>query len=255
MKKLSVLLVSLLFLAVTVSADFNLIVSGGYEMLSMQAFNENISDLSETRDIIFTDSTADLVSHAVYGTLDIMIPVFPFLSVGPRLGYTYGLQGKIDSRTNNDNNIVTVFDSSMIPLELGANINLQLPGSTLSLIAGGYAGYGLAFMNIKQTNTFLGYSDSGAVSYMGGGLMFDITGAVNFKVSKSMDFGFNIAYRIAQLTDFAATADSTDSGIIAVNKNEKLGTLSGLNTLSSGSSAATLDFSGVMVGLDLNMAF
>jgi hypothetical protein len=81
--------------------------------------------------------------------LNVDIVLARFLTVGARTGYLYCMPASATYNYLLYKQQTTV-NGSLIPIEGGVNVNIELPVAPVSLTAGIYGGYGFAFASYKK---------------------------------------------------------------------------------------------------------
>jgi hypothetical protein len=137
---------------------------------------------------------------------DLDLAILPYVMLGARAGYLYSMPG------SNDNNYIiysqkTTLDSSLIPIEVGGCINLDIPSFPASIMAGIYGGYGIATASYQNEVNALGQTTTYTDPYMGGGFVGEILARVSIKMSSALSFNINGGYRTADIAQMKQTTD------------------------------------------------
>ena len=181
---------------------------------------------------------------AGYANLDLAL--LPILLVGVRGGYMYCMPAAADylfgAFKETDN-------ASLVPLEVGVSVNLELPSMPVSVMAGVYGGYGLANASYKIDNTVLAQTYTQA--YSGQSVIGEILAAFNFKLSPGMSLNINGGYRVAKIAKMTLNEDVNYTILgIPVSAGKK-----GDVSKDSNGNNMEYDFSGLNIGAGISMGF
>ncbi len=204
MKKLLIVLALVTAFAIPSFADFfNINLSGGYTTLTMAKANTFIQS---TADSFVLNPSATKLGNGFYGALDLNFAILPVLMFGPRVEYIYAPEAKASGTGSEtlpvlgtvSGTITDTFGASLIPIMLGISYKLSLPGLPLSLKAGVYGGYGLAYAYQNINMSVTGVTIPGVdIPFTGSGFVGEALLSVDFSVAPFTSFGLNFGYRTA----------------------------------------------------------
>ena len=141
------------------------------------------------------------------------------------------------------------FDAMLIPIELGATINIGIPMSPLSGTIGAYAGYGMAFGRAEMTMPLVFGDESISIPYDGGAFMADLAAALEFNIMPMINLSLNAGYRYALVENVNVTTEVknplTDEVIISADEQ--------LENFEQGK--MKVNFTGFLIGAGLNIRF
>lgn len=186
---------------------------------------------------------------AAMGYFEIVLT--PFLLLGVRSGYIYCLPG-VAAYNYILFNQTTTINASLIPIEAGVSVNIDLPEAPISLKVGVFAGYGLAFGSIKNDISALGQTATFTQPYNGGSYIGEATASVSYNFSPVLALSINGGYRLANIPQMLQSEDVSYNGIpgITVPIGAKGDVLK-----DSDNKDMAFNFSGFNIGLGLNFGF
>lgn len=193
------------------------------------------------------------------GTLDIGIAVYPFLFLGSRISYLYGMPASYKWNADAMDpdptlKTETIMDASLIPVELGATLRFGIPFTTIAISTGAFAGVCFARVteNIDATNS-LNKPASYVKSFDGFGFSAEWTVAAELKLMKGVDFSVSGGYRMA--------------GVVNVKQSENAYYTfnNGTTVIADGSKGdvmeddtgtdVSFDYSGMRIGAGISLGF
>ncbi|MCX8094205.1 MAG: hypothetical protein N3E50_08595, partial [Candidatus Goldbacteria bacterium] len=250
--------VFLSFICASSFAVVNIGISGGYASVAMTEVNKTLEDLSNNMQLIGLSPSLTKLGHGLYANLDLNFGVIPFLNFGLRTGILYCLQGKISLTGNlsvlnpalGTGTISRTYDSLLIPVMGGLGLSVGLPGMPFSINASAYAGYGFSIVSEG------GKISSGSINipfnpiYNGGGFVMDAGIGFGFSLLPFISATLNIAYKLAKIPEVKATSDvglGAPLNVIIIHKDEVL--------KGSNGKALPIDYSGINIGLGINIGF
>ncbi|MEI7543014.1 MAG: hypothetical protein WCJ94_07170 [bacterium] len=189
---------------------------------------------------------------SVFANFDLDIGLTDVLTFGPRSGVQYVFPVElntdiVDSLTNTK----ITYSAFLIPIMLGANVNLKIPITAVQLTIGGFAGYGIAFVNNKVVSAsgFVAPYDVKSYNsvYQGGGLMYEASGAFEIFLANFFTISINLGYRVAKFSNLRTTNKVEIAGHTIVSQDQLLTDATG--------QTRTVDFSGFNGGIGLNLRF
>ena len=214
---------------------WNFEAGAGYAYVSMGKVNDSLQDLKNV------DPTSSLtkISGGLDANINFMYQSLDFLKIGPRVGFTMATKGSV-TEAGDEYSYVPM----LIPLEIGATINIALKDMPFGIVLSGFGGYGMALVNNTRT------ADLGASSitpvYYGGAPVFDFMGGIYITPLALFEINANIGYKIANIPELKNTK-AVKSGILEAAKDEQLHDLS--------NKAMPVDFSGINFKLGVSFKF
>jgi hypothetical protein len=191
------------------------------------------------------------------GVLDLGIAVYPFLLVGPRVGYLYSLPASYKWNAKGTDPDPTLkkeiqMDATMIPLELGARLRFGIPGTTVAASTGAYAGVCFAHVanNVDASNS-MNKPASYIQAFDGLGFSAEWTVSAEIKLMKGVDFNINGGYRMAGVVNVKQSENAYFSfynGTTIVKEGYK----GDLMQDATGTSVA-FDYSGLNIGVGISL--
>jgi hypothetical protein len=208
-------------------------------------------DMDEVNNELTKGGSVTSADNGLVAMLDLKIGISPFLMVGARTGYLY-CQPASASYNYVLYNQKTTVNSSLIPVEGGLSANIQIPGSSISLSAGVYGGYGFAFSFYKKEIGALGQNANFTQPFTGGGFVGELITAVNFKLVPALSINVNSGYRLANISQMEQYEDVNYIGItgISIPVGKKGDILK-----NSDNKDLAFDFSGFSIGAGVNIDF
>lgn len=248
MKKLMLFATVFALLASVISAEVFVTGHGGYSMLTLEDAKKEHKDTVLMMDSLFTSATKDHVEPggAIFGKLDIMVPVLPFINLGPRFGIISALQSRI-RYSDPSTELKHTIDGFAVPLMLGGNVSIPL-GSNVSLNAFAFGGYAFGMLKestyAKMLNTVV---SNYAINYSSGALALDFSGGLDIKLTNFLKAGFNIGYRVCKFEEMKATEQVKYNNAVIIEKDALFDKASG--------DALPVDMSGLDIGAGLTIIF
>lgn len=249
MKKLLVLLALVVLCATPSYALLHVGVSGGYAYANMDQLNNAMEEAKKDAEAQGGTASVQKFGNSIFVNGDIGIGIIPFLHIGPRVGMQYVFP--VESTTDIAGILkeTTKISSMLVPLELGVTLNLGIPLSPISITAGGYAGYGLAY-GLQETTTTDILNVLPEVSYKipynGGGFMADVAAAIEFNIAPFINLSINAGYRYALIENLNVTSKVEVPGYFTIDAGEELASAGG---------KMKVNFSGILAGAGLNIRF
>ncbi len=259
MKKLIVLTATLALFAMPSFALLHIGISGGYAYSNMDQLNNAWEEAKSDAQARNGDVSLQKFGNSVFVNGDIGIGIFPLLHIGPRVGlqYVFPVTNEVSWGVAGTDffSIKETFSSMLVPLELGATLNLGIPFTPVSVTTGGYAGYGMAF-GVKEVNykTDNGtpYELNYTLPYDGGGFMADLSAAVEWNIFPLVNLSINAGYRYALIEHVNVTKEIRDpiTGDVLISADDQLSILP-----KSSEEKLKVNFSGFLVGAGINIRF
>lgn len=224
----------------------------GYTYSSMAELNrswEKVKYDSEHNSISPTAASLSQYGSGIGLNLDLTLG--EFIESGFRLGFQYVFPAKYTGLKEVVPGlfipIETSTDALLIPIMFGVGVNLDLG---LPFILTGYAFGGWAVSYAFENTRYAG-SVPYLTTYSGGGLIGELTAAIEFKALEFLTFSVNTGYRWAKISGMKAiqgiNVDIPGYGNIKIDSSDPLATASGKEL--------AVDFSGISVGLGVNIRF
>ena len=177
---------------------FRITLGVDYTTVGMKQANDSMND----------DYNIKLFGSGILTTLDLGIAIYPFLMAGPKVGYLYCFAAGSEHNYPGPINTKTEMNAALVPIEAGAILRFELPGTSVAVSAGAYAGAGLAFIsnNVDVTN---GASQKASYVQRFDGLGFtgELTAALEIKLIKGVDLNINGGYRLAYVQNVKQSED------------------------------------------------
>ncbi len=191
------------------------------------------------------------LNSGIGGMLDLDMALAPFLLVGARAGFLYFPSARTSYNYVLYNQKTTI-NTSLIPLEAGLIVKLELPATPISIMAGVYVGYGFAFASFKNDIDAIGQTATFTQPFNGGGFIGELPAEVNFKLSSVVSLNIIAGYRYAKIAKMLQSEDVRYNGIPGISipvgaKNDIL--------KDSDNNNLAFDFSGVNIGAGLSLSF
>ncbi len=262
MKKFLVVVALLSFFTVSVFAVVNIGVSGGYASVAMTEVNKKLDDRADSVKTLGLTPSLTKLGHGLYANLDLSLGVIPFVNFGVRTGILYCFQGKISIEGNlssipwfplppslGTGTLSYTYDALLIPVMGGLGLSVGIPGIPFSINAGVYAGYGFSIVseggNIK-TDILIPFNPV----YNGGGFVMDAGIGFSFSMLPFISATLNVAYKLAKIPEVKATSDVGLGAPLNMTIVKKDDVLKG-----SDGKALPIDYSGINVGVGINIGF
>jgi len=240
MKKFMILGLLACVCASTAFASDNLLrigVNVDYTMVDMTQVNAQLN----------TGSSVSTMGSGISGMFDLDMSFLPFIMIGARTGYLYCAPGSLNYTTL----YKSTLNASLIPLEVGIGVNVKLPATPVSLMAGIYGGYGFAFASYKNDVSALGQSTSLTMPYNGNGGIGEVLAAVYFEMNSGVSFKINAGYRVAKISQMVQSQDVSGSVSVVTFPAGKKGDV----LKDSNNNSMAFDFSGLNIGVGLSHSF
>lgn len=208
-------------------------------------------NMKQANDAMRDDYNVTNLGAGFIGTFDLGIAVYPFLMLGPRVGYLYCFPA-VSELVLPGLNTNTSMDVSLIPVEAGATLRFGLPGTAISLSAGAFGGIGFAHVinNVDVTNV-----GSQTASYVqpfdGIGFCGEINAAVEIKIVKNVDFNVNAGYRLANIIN-VKQSENVDYSLNSVIHTVGI---KGETMKDASNTDVPFDFSGINIGIGISLGF
>lgn len=190
-------------------------------------------------------------SSGFSGMLNVDVVLIPFLMVGARAGVVYCQPGSAK-----DDYIIykqtKTIEALLIPLEAGITANLEIPSTSITLMAGVYGGYGVAISSVKNDLTLLGQTATFTQPYDGGNFIAEAIASVNIKILTALSINVNGGYRMAKIAQMKQSADVNYTEIpgLTIPVGAKGDVLQ-----DSDSKDLAYDYSGLSIGVGVSLGF
>jgi hypothetical protein len=252
MRKIMLLIPFLLALSAPSFAIFHLGLDAGYSYSSMADLNrswEKAKYDSENNTTTPTAASLSKYGNAVFANIDLSFG--DSISFGPRVGIQYVFPAKYSGLKEVVPGLFIPIDTStdalLIPIMMGVSVGMN-PKLPFIITGSAYCGWGIgyAFENTK-------YAGIGPymTAYNGGGFMADLSASMEFKLLEFLSLSLNTGYRWASITGMkvvkGVNVNVPGYGQVNINTDNPL-------TSASGQELA-VDFSGINVGLGVNLGF
>ncbi len=249
MKKVLVFAAVFALLASALSAEVFVTGHAGYSALALDDAKSEYKLGLDYLEALFPSSATKNNSEpdgALFAKLDIMVPVLPFVNLGPRLGVISAMQSRLNY-TYSTNESKSTIDAIAVPVMLGANISIPL-GSDVSLNASAFGGYALGFLTRGEYSKLLNVVIADyTANYSSGALALDFSGGIDIKLANFIKAGINIGYRTCKFAETKASQEAKYNNVVVVEKDELLEKMGG--------GALVIDMSGLDVGLGITIIF
>ncbi|HRU39751.1 MAG TPA: hypothetical protein P5511_07735 [Candidatus Goldiibacteriota bacterium] len=228
---------------------FRLTFDINFALVNMKSANDAMND----------DTYVTGFGGAFTGIFDLGFAVTPFLYVGPRSGLVWCIPASFEHiypapelHPTDTINTKTNMDASMIPIEAGARLRFGVPFSENTSFSIGAFG-GLCIVNVANNVDVTNPASQKASfveKFSGIGLSGEISGALEFKLMKGVDFNVNAGYRAAGAAYVKQTEDAyyAFSGQTAVKVSSKDRILR-----NSAGTDISFDFSGLNFGVGISL--
>lgn len=254
MRKLLILIATVLFFAVPSFAILHIGISGGYTYSSLAELDSYWEKVKTDAQANSFGASADWQGYGngVFGNIDLNFNLDKNLHIGARSGIQYIFPSKFTGVREID--VPPVFwiptetdtYNILIPIEGGISYLLTFGDSAVSIKAEAYAGYGLAY---NGQDTRYNGSSPFLTLYSGGGFMADVSGAIELKLLPVLTISLNGGYRWAKMSDFkniaSVSATIPGYGLITIPTNDPFNDGSG--------KPVAVDFTGYSVGVGINI--
>ena len=250
MKKIIAAIVLVLFMVPIVSAADS--KSDAYQLVRVGI---DVDYFTTAMDQVNTEldrgSSVTKLGGGIGAMADLDLAILPYVMLGARAGYLHSTPG-----SNDYDYIVysqkTTLDASLIPIEVGACINLDIPSFPASIMAGIYGGYGIATASYQNEVNALGQTSTYTMPYTGGGFVGELLARVSIKLSSAISLNINGGYRMADIAQMKQTADVNFTGIpgITVPVGAKNNVLKDSNN-----NDMAFDYSGLSLGVGAAMSY
>lgn len=223
---------------ITVNQTTRVTIDVDYSVVAMDKVNTELN----------TGTNVTTLSKGLSAMLNLDLAIVPFFGVGVRGGYLYCMPASA-------NYVLSIakqtINASLIPLEVGANVNLELTSVPVSLMAGIYGGYGIANASYKSDYNALGQTVSFTQPYDGNAIVGEVLATISFKLASALSLNINGGYRLAKVTKLTQSEDVNYSvlgvTIPAGKKGDVLKDSSGNDLV--------YDYSGLNIGAGISMGF
>jgi hypothetical protein len=187
------------------------------------------------------------------GVLDLGFAAYPFLLLGPRVGYLFCLPANFEKDFGGGIHKKTSMGASIIPVEAGGRLRFVLPFTSAGISVGAYGGVCFAHVqnNVKVTNT-LSQEANYIEPYDGFGFSGEVNAAIELKLAKGVDFNVNAGYRLAGVPSVKQSADAyytfpLGSPVLVSNKDNLL--------RNSVGAIVPFDYSGLNIGVGISLGY
>jgi hypothetical protein len=227
---------------------FRLTLDVDFTTVGMKLANDSMND----------DTYVTGFGGGFIGVLDLGIAVYPYLLLGPRIGFLYCLPASFEHLYPDANPVLSIntktsMEATLIPVEAGARLRFGIPGTTIALSTGAFAGVCFAHVanNVDVTNGS-SQKSSYVQPYDGFGFSAEWNIAAEIKLMKGVDFNINGGYRMAGVINVKQSTDayytfSGETPVLVSSKNDILKNASGI--------AVPFDYSGINVGVGISLGF
>lgn len=221
-------------------------IRAGYSFLSLKAANDFLKSYGEYA----VSSGAAITSEqkmegAAAASMDIaFLPIAQLpLSPGIRISYLNCNAGHTQSSLAGSTEKYSLA-STVVQLLAGTSYELILKEIPLSFIADAYLGYAFAGgMLIREIPSL-----KEEAMFGGGGFAGDFGIKANYRLLDALSAGISVSYTLSNAGEMSYSADA-DIGTESLKKGDKV-----VNFF-DGNSAMIFDYSGVVIGLNLNMLY
>jgi hypothetical protein len=196
-------------------------------------------------------SNVTKLNGGVGAMADLNLALLPYVMAGVRTGYLYCMPG------NSEYNYIiydqkTTLDAALIPVEIGLNIDFDIPSFPAAIMVGAYAGYGVATASYKNDINALGQTATYTVPYIGSGFVGELLATLSMKLSSVLSVNINGGYKLADIAQMKQAADVNFTGIPGItvpvgSKNDVL--------KDSNNKDMAFDFSGLSLGVGAALSF
>jgi hypothetical protein len=196
-------------------------------------------------------SNVTKLNGGVGAMADLNLALLPYVMAGLRTGYLYCMPGSAEY-----NYIIydqkTTLNASLIPIEVGLNIDFDIPSFPAAVMVGAYAGYGIAAASYQNDISALGQTSTYTVPYIGGGFVGELLATLSMKLSSVLSLNINGGYKLADIPQMKQTSDVNFTGIpgITVPVGSKNSVLKDSNN-----NDMAFDFSGLSLGVGAALSF
>lgn len=272
MKKIAIIIGLLLAFTSFVFAQdkkINIGFWGGYNLVGMKDMNDEVKYMGESTKATMEDGdltgvklTTKEIKSAFGGGIEATYEVIPNLKAGLRAGYLVSEQGK--SEVNWKGTIMgteyyvkqkVTLDGSLIPVLAGGKYSYSL-GEKLMLNGGVFAGIGFANAKFK----FAMETDIPGIDPMkfevpmkNSAFNLDINVGLSYQISPAASIGLNAGYLLANISEMKATKDVDVDGDGDIDEDDVEKDDVMISTKDD--SKVAFDFSGLSVGIAINIAF
>ena len=156
------------------------------------------------------------------------------LGFGPRLEYLGCFTGK-----TSDFGVETDLTPSLIPIMLGGTYEFRVPSTPVTLACDIYAGYGIAKAIYQET----GLTNNIDETLSGGSFVIDAGIKGSYEIFEATALGLSLGYRMANVPRMTYDKDDANNGISKGDVFKLNGT------------ALKFDYSGLNIGIDINMKY
>jgi hypothetical protein len=187
-------------------------------------------------------------SSGIAAMAEFDVALAPILNVGVRGGYLYCMPAS----TTLDYIIGTTketVNASLIPIEVGASVNLELPSLPISASAGIYGGYGLANASFRTEDNLTGQDYTQL--FNGQSFTGELLGTVTLKVSSNVSVNINGGYRMAVIPKMTQNEDVNTTVLGITIPHGKKGDV----LKDSSNDNLVFDYSGLNLGVGISMGF
>lgn len=186
-------------------------------------------------------------SNGIAAMAEFDVALAPILNIGVRGGYLYCMPA---STTTIFGTTKQTVNASLIPIEVGASVNLELPSFPISASAGIYGGYALANASYR-TEISLAGTDYTQL-YNGQSFTGELLGTITLKVSSNVSVNINGGYRMAVIPKMTQNEDVNATGF-GITIPTKKGDVKKDNIIDNND--LVFDYSGLNLGVGISMGF
>jgi len=233
-------------------AAFKAEISGGYTTTTMQLVNDNLYDQRDVyRGAGLTSDVLAPFESALYVTVDLSVGPEEYIYFGPRASLIYCVPAQVsiigdisltEYASFSTGTLTQNYYSMLLPLMLGATLNLVVPGLPISFNVMAYGGYGIALATVITEYNGTYYP---TVPYRGGGFMAEANLGIQFEVMDNVNVVVNGGYRLAEISELSAQ-ETISYGGYTVLADDKW-------TDPSGTTIIPFDFTGILFGAGINI--
>ena len=223
-------------------------IRAGYSLTSVKAANDFLKSFGENAVLGGASvSSEQKMEGAAAASMDIgFLPIAQLpLSPGIRVSYLNCNAGHTQSSLAGSTEKYSIA-STLVPLLAGASYELMIKEIPLSLIADAYLGYAFAGGMLIRETTVPSLKEE--AMFGGGGFAGDFGIKANYRFLDALSAGIFASYSLASMGEMTYNADA-DIGTESVNKGDKV------TNFFDGNSAMNFDYSGLTIGINVNMLY